>query len=176
MIGALVLAFAGIAGGKVKTKTLSSGDIDRAIPDPGTVTHTFDIRKKRAKVKDVNVSVRITHEDVEDLLLSVRAPNGRVVDLSSMNGAQFNNDYGSGSQSCGGTFSVFNDEAETSVEDADAPFEGQFIPEEPLSELDGSKLKGGWRVSVEDYDGAFSGELNCAELEVKYKKKKKKRN
>jgi hypothetical protein len=35
-------------------------------------------------------------------------------------------------------------------------------------------LKGLWRVSVEDYADFFTGELNCAELEIKYKKKKRK--
>jgi subtilisin-like proprotein convertase family protein len=176
LAGVLVLGVAGIAGGKVKTRTFSSGDIDRAIPDPGTTSHVFDLKKKRfkrSKVKDVDVAVRITHEDVEDLLISVTAPNGREVDLSSMNGTDFDNDYGTGDQSCSGELTVFNDEAEASVEDAEAPFTGQYVPEDPLSELDRSRVKGLWRVSVEDYDSALTGELNCAELQVKYKKKKK---
>jgi subtilisin-like proprotein convertase family protein len=176
-VGVLALAFAGLAGAKIKTKTFSSGDIDRAIPDPGKTSHVFDLKKKRfkrSKVKDVNVAVRISHEEVEDVLISVTAPNGREVDLSSMNGTPFDNDYGTGDQSCSGELTVFNDEAETPVEDAEAPFAGQFVPEDPLSELDRSRVKGLWRVSVEDYDAFFDGVLNCAELEVKYKKKKRK--
>jgi subtilisin-like proprotein convertase family protein len=174
-VGALVLAFAGIAGGKIKTKTFSSGDIDRTIPDPGTTSHTFNIRKKRSKVKDVNVNVRITHDDSEDLLISL-SHAGRTVDLSSMNGETTGPEdeaYGTGAQSCDGTSTKFNDEAETEVEDANTPFGGQFVPEESLSTFDRTRLKGAWTLTVEDYDAAFDGELNCAELEIKYKKKKK---
>jgi extracellular elastinolytic metalloproteinase len=176
MAGTLALAFAGIAGGAIKTKTFSSGDIDRVIPDPGTTSHTFDIHKKRSKVKDVNVNVRITHVDAEDLLISLNHA-GRTIDLSSKNGdfteGPEEEAYGTGAQSCDGTFTEFNDEAETPVEDSTDPFAGQFVPEQSLSAFDGAKLKGAWTLSVEDYDGLFTGELNCAELEIKYKKKKK---
>jgi subtilisin-like proprotein convertase family protein len=175
LVGVLMLAFAGIAGGVIKTKTFSSGTIAKNFGfSPTSVTQEFTINKKRSKVKDVNVGVRITHTYNQDIDLSLTAPNGASVDLSSDNGAPGDDDYGSGSDSCSGTLTVFNDEAETSIEDGTSPFAGQFVPEEPLSKVDGSKLKGTWRLTVVDDVPDFDdGTLHCAELEIKYRKKKK---
>jgi subtilisin-like proprotein convertase family protein len=177
MVGALVLAFAGIAGGKIKTKTFSSGSINEefggALGTPVTITRDITINKKRSKVKDVDVGVRISHTYAEDVDMSLTGPTGRTVLLSSNNGDD-ENDYGSGSDSCGGTKTVFNDEAETLITEGLAPFNGQFVPEERLSELDGTKLKGTWRLTItDDYSLEDDGTLHCLDLEIKHKKKKK---
>jgi subtilisin-like proprotein convertase family protein len=175
--GVLLLAFAGIAGGKIKTKTFSSGEIDRFIPDTGgddALPHTFNIKTKRSKVKDVNVAIRISHTSNADLLITLTGPNGNTVKLSSFDGLTFfEDDFGSGAENCNGTFTVFNDEAETSINDGSSPYNGQFTPQEPLSAFDGSKLKGKWTLTVEDQASGDDGVLHCAELEVKYRKKKK---
>jgi subtilisin-like proprotein convertase family protein len=174
LVGVLMLAFAGIAGGVIRTKTFSSGTIAKNFGfSPTSTSQEITINKKRSKVKDVNAAVRITHTYDADVVLTLFAPNGSSVDLSSHNGGE-ENDYGSGSGSCAGTKTVFNDEAETSIEDGVAPFAAQFKPEEPRSELDGSKLKGTWRLGVSDgYALEDDGTLQCFELEIKYKKKKK---
>ena len=178
MVGTLALAFAGIAGGKIKTKTFSSGTISEAIPDDGSFTpasHEFFLnqkRFKRSKVQDVNVGVWIDHVYDEDVDISVTGPTGRTVDLSSDNGGS-EDDYGSGTPGCGGTLTVFNDEAETLITDGAAPYAGQFQPEQRLSDLDRTKVKGTWSVEVVDDFSLFGGTLKCAELEVKYRKKKK---
>jgi subtilisin-like proprotein convertase family protein len=180
LVGTLVLAFAGLAGGKIKTKTFSSGSINEAFGSLGqpTITEEIDLNKKRfkrSKVKDVDVGVRISHSYNLDVDLSLTAPNGRSVDLSSDNGGSGEDDYGSGSTSCSGTKTVFNDEAETSIEDGSSPFNGQFLPEERLSTLDGSKVKGPWRLTVtDDFTIDTDGVLHCFDLKVKYKKKEKK--
>jgi Proprotein convertase P-domain len=178
LAGVLVVAFAGIAGGKIKTKTFSSGTINVPIPDGSgdPASHTFGLNKKRfkrSKVKDVNVGVWIDHVYDEDVDISVTGPTGQTVDLSSDNGGA-GDDYGSGTPGCGGTLTVFNDEAETEITEGAAPFAGQFKPEELLSTFDRAKVKGSWTVNVVDDLGLFSGSLRCAELEIKYKKKKKK--
>jgi subtilisin-like proprotein convertase family protein len=191
MVGALVLAFAGIAGGKIKTKTFSSGTINEEFGDGETATHDFNLNQKKfkkskkfkpAKVKDVNVAVRISSSCPDALDLELTGPTGRTVAFSTNNGDGGCNippdppidAYGSGSQSCDGTLTVFNDEAETGIADGAGPFNGQFVPEEPLSELDDTKVKGTWRVSVRDDDGfGDTSTLHCAELEIKYSKKKK---
>jgi subtilisin-like proprotein convertase family protein len=176
--GVLVLAFAGIAGGKIKTKTFSSGELDRLIPDVGadqSLPHTFNIKTKRAKVKDVNVSVRLSHTFPGDLTSTLEGPKGQVVELE--NSDDFTGGepggMGSGAENCNGTFTVFNDEAETSIYDGENPWAGQFKPGEPLSEFDGSKLKGKWTFRVTDTVPGDEGILHCVELEIKYKKKKK---
>jgi subtilisin-like proprotein convertase family protein len=178
----LVIAFAGIAGGKIKTKTFSSGTINEefggASGTPSSIAQEFALtqkRFKRSKVKDVDVAVRISHTYNNDIDLSLRSPSGRTVELSTDNGADTDDDYGSGDDSCAGTMTEFNDEAETPIEDATSPFNGQFLPEEPLSTLDRTKVKGTWTLTAsDDFPPLDDGALHCAELEIKYRKKKKK--
>jgi hypothetical protein len=192
LAGFLVVAFAGIAGGKIKTKTFSSGTINEEFSDSETATAEFNLNKrkfKRAKVKDVDVAVRVTSTCSAALDLALEGPGGRSVAFSTDNHDEdFAPDdclfpgavvdaYGSGSESCGGTLAEFNDEAETPVDEGSQPWSGQFLPEEALREFDRAKVKGRWAVSVtDDDDYGDANTLHCAELEIKYKKKKKKRN
>jgi subtilisin-like proprotein convertase family protein len=176
LVGALTIAFAGIAGGKIKTKTYSSGDIDRVVSDLTTATHGFIIKTKRAKVKDVNLAVRMSHTSTGDLNISLTSPGGETVPVIEAGGPFSTADFGSGSEDCNGTFTTLNDEAETPIGDGTAPYNGQFRPDNRLSALDGSKLKGTWRLTIDDDYFQDDGVLHCAELEIKYKKKKKKRN
>jgi subtilisin-like proprotein convertase family protein len=177
IVGALTIAFAGLAGAKIKTKTYSSGDIDKVISDVSTATHGFIIKTKRAKVKDINVAIRASHTSTGDLAISLTSPKGETVELTDVVTLElFADDLGSGSEDCNGTFTVFNDEAETPIADGSPPYNGQYKPLERLSALDGSRLKGTWRLAIDDRLGSDDGVLHCAELEVKYKKKKKKRN
>jgi subtilisin-like proprotein convertase family protein len=174
LAGALTIAFAALAGGAIKTKTYSSGDIDKVISDLTPANHGFLIKTKRAKVKDINVALRVSHTSTGDLEVSLTNPKGEKVILANViTLGFFDQDLGSGSEDCNGTFTVFNDEAETPIEEGTTPYNGQFKPENPLSALDGSKLKGLWRLGVEDHVSGDDGILHCAELEVKYKKKKK---
>jgi subtilisin-like proprotein convertase family protein len=179
IVGVLVLAFAGLAGAKIKTKTFSSGELDRFIPDGGdpALPHTFNIKTKRSKVKDINVAIRISHTSNADLLITLTSPKGETVKLSSFEGLTFfESDFGSGGENCSGTFTKFNDEAETSINDGTSPYNGQFKPQEPLSAFDGSRLKGKWTLTVDDQASGDDGIFHCTELEIKYKKKKKKRH
>jgi subtilisin-like proprotein convertase family protein len=179
IVGVLALAFAGLAGAKQKTKTFSSGEIDRLIPDVGDGTslpHHFNIKTKRSKVKDVNVSVRATHSYDGDLRLRLTGPRGQTALLHDINGSESDQNFGSGATNCNGTFTVFNDEAETPISEGTGPYNGQFKPEEPLGVFDNTKLKGKWTFEVEDVLSNDEGILHCVELEIKYKKKKKKRH
>lgn len=177
LIGVLALALPTLAAGKIKTKTFSSGSIDEVIstdpPGTGTATYAFQIGKKRSKVKDVNVGVRINHSFDGDLDIAL-AHRGVTVALAENNGGSGAN-FGSGSPSCNGNLTVFNDEAATSITTGTAPFAGQFRPVSPLSAFDQLKLKREWTLSVVDEVAAPPGEGNlyCVELEIKYKKKKK---
>jgi subtilisin-like proprotein convertase family protein len=176
LVGVFALAFAGLAGAKQKTKTFSSGTITQDIPDLGETNYDFSLqgkKYKRSKVKDVDVGVWIDHTWDPDLDISFTGPTGRTVDLSSDNGEDNDDDYGSGTPGCGGTLTRFNDEAETLISDGVAPFAGQFKPEQRLSNLDGTRVKGTWTLTVADDEFILAGDLKCAELKVKYKKKKK---
>jgi subtilisin-like proprotein convertase family protein len=182
LVGTLVIAFAGIAAGKVKTKTFSSGNLAVDIPggNPGDETshvQTFNLNKKkfkRAKVKDVDVRLRLSSAHAEDLAISLSAPRATTIQLVPDTPGDHFNEFGTGDESCSGSPTVFNDEAETlatSISGSD-PLVGQFRPTERLSALDGSKVKGKWRLSIVDNDSGAQT-LHCAELKIKYKKKRK---
>jgi subtilisin-like proprotein convertase family protein len=171
LVGVLAIAFAGIAAGKTKTKTFSTGNIASAIDDQDVLVQDVRVRKQ-GKLKDVNVNVRATHTAATDLSLILLSPKGKLVTMVT-NPDNADDDLGSGATSCSGSFLTLDDEASDPVENADV-LDGALRPDEPLSRLDGQKIKGKWRLIVVDGDGGDEGTLHCAQLELKYKAKKKK--
>src|SRR5688500_14985266 len=88
-----------------KTKVSSSGNLNLAIPDVvanGAETDENVVRstikpfgiRNRARIKDVNVSVRLDHAADRDVNLYLASPKG-VVKLSTDNGG-LEDDYGTG--------------------------------------------------------------------------------
>jgi subtilisin-like proprotein convertase family protein len=178
LVGTLALAFAAAAGGKQKTKTFSSGTINLEFEDFETASAAFHIRKKRSKVKDVNVGVRITSDCEAALAVDLIGRDGQRVELSNPQTGKSvdcdDPDYGSGSASCTGQLAIFDDEAAKGFEGPQAPGGGPYRPDDPLSTVDRSKLKGTWRVEATDTDEVDdTSTLHCVELEIKYRKKKK---
>jgi hypothetical protein len=154
------------------------------MPNPGGTRILASI-PVRGKVLDVNYSVRISHNHDPDLIIALRAPNGTYVTLANSRGGTVdatNNNYGSGATSCAGTQTTFDDQAGIAFSTAGAPFAGSFIPETPLSALNGSPTLGSWEVYLYDTNaigiGSPAGTLHCSTLKVDYqplKKKKKKK-
>jgi subtilisin-like proprotein convertase family protein len=177
-IGALVVAAlsAAPAGAKVKTINATSGPINAPITDHSLNLYPLDVKGK-GKVKAVKVSVRISHAFDADLDLHLVSPRGKFVQLSTDNGGSGNN-YGSGAADCTGTFTVFDDLATTAINSGAAPavppFAGSFKPEEPLASLMATKPKGTWQLVVSDDDATITGSLNCWQLTIESKVKKKK--
>jgi subtilisin-like proprotein convertase family protein len=128
---------------------------------------------KQGKVKDLNVHVRADHTAPTDLTLLLLSPKGTLVTLMTNPDNVSTDNLGSGSTSCSGSFLTLDDEADDPVEDA-TTLDGSLRPDEPLSRFDGKKIKGKWRLIVSDGDGGDEGTLYCAQLEIKYKVKKKK--
>ena len=171
LLATLGLAFAAVAGGKIKTKTFSSGSIAVPIPDEDVATTSVKVGGgKKSKVKDVNVSVRLDHTNTGDLVVELISPRGKSVRLSDTDSS--GDDWGSGPNSCAGTPLTFDDEAGTALADGTDPYAGSFRPNESLSAFDGSKMKGYWDLVVADVAFADEGTIGCVDLEIKYKKKK----
>jgi subtilisin-like proprotein convertase family protein len=181
-ICALALLAAMPAAATAKTKTFSSGDIDRAIPDVigggGVAIDSPVVIKKRGKVKDVNVAVRISHPDARDLDLIVENPAIKgfqlkeVGQLSEPPGA----DFGAGPPDCAGAvFTVFDSQATTPIFGATPPFAGSFLPAAPLGGFNGGQLRGKWRLELLDHNPGDAGVLNCWQLRVRYKPAKKRK-
>jgi subtilisin-like proprotein convertase family protein len=171
VIAAAVAALAvAPAGAKTKTKTYSSGPLNAAIEDAALNTYPLTAKRK-GKVKDVEVAVRITHAFDRDLDIYLVSPRAKFVQLSADNGGTGNN-YGSGAADCTGTFTVFDDAAPTPITAALPPFVGSFKPQEPLSTVKGAKAKGDWQLLVSDDDATITGTLNCWQLTISSKRKK----
>jgi autotransporter-associated beta strand protein len=136
------------------------------IPDLGTTDSTIAVSGITTHLRDIRVSMHITHTAVEDLDIQLISPSGMAVVLSSDNGGTAS-DYGS---SCADaqrtTFGVF---AATSITAASAPFIGTFRPEESLATFfyqSGSAVNGTWTLRITDDSGGGVGTLRCWSLTI----------
>jgi subtilisin-like proprotein convertase family protein len=134
-------------------------------PDGGGVLSKINVRAS-GRIRDLNVAVRIAHNADDELNIYLVSPTGRFVELSTDNGGN-GNDYGAGSNSCAGQRTVFSDEAPTRIQDGAPPFLGTFLPQSPLSRLDGKPVRGVWRLQIFDDNAGDTGVLGCWQLRVK---------
>lgn len=183
LVGCLAVAPAAQGGNKV-TKTYtkgvggSLGGLPVVIPDGGG-TATQLVRSAipvkglnpRGKITDVNVGVRATHAQATDLEFYLATPRG-VINLSSDNGGAGNN-YGAGTASCVGQFTLFDSNNPTLISTPGllAPFAGSFAPEESLGLLNGLGNKKAtnatWTLLAEDDSNANpTGTLDCFKLTI----------
>jgi subtilisin-like proprotein convertase family protein len=174
-------------GAGAKTKTFSSGNLGQQIPDPlGNESFVISspIRvKAKGRIRDVNVSVRITIPDARDLELMVVGPtfNGATLKENGFLNSPKGPDFGTGPAGCGGTPTVFDSQAPVSIVQGSPPFIGSFSPATSLNTLRGGRLQGKWGLELMDHfpgsiDGTPGGPgvLDCWKLTVRYKPKKRK--
>ena len=110
-------------------------------------------------IADIDVCVSVTHTKVFDLQLFLQSPTGTRLCLNMYN----LNEYFDGENY---TQTVFDDEAEFSIEQAQPPFTGRFKPEPGtlLSILDGQDTYGSWHLQSYDAYYADTGTLDRFEL------------
>lgn len=95
-------------------------------------------------IRDVNVSISITHSSVGSLDAYLTGPDGQRVELFT--------EVGGGGDHFDET--IFDDEQSTSISKSKAPFKGRFRPEaldkrEPgLSSFNGKRVQGAWQLIV----------------------------
>lgn len=107
-------------------------------------------------VDKVEATVRLKHTWVEDLRLTLIAPDGTEVMLFNRRGG--NNDDLSNT--------TFADDAPQAIEHAQAPFTGRFKPEEPLLILREHLAEGVWSLRVEDMAAEDGGVLESFRLQL----------
>jgi subtilisin-like proprotein convertase family protein len=181
----LVLAAPAQARKKVITKTYARGvgaplgGTALNIPDGGgaaqqLVRDPVFVRglNKRGKIKDVDVSVRITHPFASDLEIYLATPRG-VLNMSHDVGGNGRN-YGNGFAGCGGGLTTFDSETPTSIATPalQAPFVGFYAPQESLRWLDGLGGKKAnnavWSLLVMDDNNQHgTGTVDCFKLTVR---------
>ncbi|HZY90753.1 MAG TPA: proprotein convertase P-domain-containing protein, partial [Gemmataceae bacterium] len=115
------------------------------------------------QVSKATVSVNITYPNVEDLRLSLIAPDGTRILLAREN-TVFGSDFGDA-----GNDTTFDDAAPTPLTAGAPPFDGSFVPAQPLSGLIGANPNGNWTLEIVDtFTGALTtGTLNHWSLHLK---------
>jgi len=129
--------------------------IDDAVNDaPKTTVFSFPVGYD-LPIQDINVKVDIKHDWVEDLTLTLVAPNGSSILLSQQLGGS-NANYEQ---------TVFDSEVTPSIFNAEAPFSGTFAPIQSLESLYGTSAFGEWTLEVTDAYSEDKGVLNQFEIE-----------
>lgn len=134
-----------------------SNDLPLFLPDQETSYDTIALQENGV-LFDVNVIISISHSYIGDLTLSLISPEGQEITLSSRNGSD--SDFY--------TNTVFDDEAPIPIGSGTPPYTGSFIPEEPLSLLDGSPLTGNWVMKINDNGPGDDGNLTEYCLQMQY--------
>ncbi len=113
-------------------------------------------------IRDLDVSVDLTHSKVFDLQLSLVSPSGAAVLLNMYD---FASGYREGADYRGTTF---DDEAPTAIEVGVAPFQGRYRPLEgsTLASFDGEDACGPWRFRVYDAYYADTGRFHSYSLAI----------
>ena len=123
------------------------------VPDVGTIESTNTVGSwSGGPITKVAASLWLSAPIDSDLNLTLIAPNGTSVDLSSLNGS--GSDFGTGSDDASRT--TFDDASGTNITAGSSPFVGSFQPESPLSALIGTSPVGAWRLRIQD-TGFFGG-------------------
>jgi serine protease len=130
------------------TKTYSSTDVGKTIPDLSTVVSKLTITDN-VTIRDLNVQVTASHNNDADVRMTLVGPDGTRVVL-------FNRRGGSGNDFANTTF---DDEAPNSIWRGSAPFAGSYRPEYVLSVFDGKSTKGTWSLVIDDLFPFDSGKL-----------------
>ncbi len=109
-------------------------------------------------VSDVNVTLNATHTFIGDAIFTIQAPNGATATLINRRGGSGDNLVNT----------VLDDEASTAIAAGTAPFTGSFIPDGPLSALDGSPVEGTWTVTANDSVNLDDGVFQNVTLNITY--------
>ena len=133
----------------------ASTDVPKAINDFTTTTSTITV-PELATVTDIDILFNITHTFTGDLTIQLLNPDGVPVLLAA--------NLGGGGDNYTNTYLDDDPVPGIRIIDVGAPFTGSFLPQTPLSQLDGSSTRGDWTLSVHDGAGADIGTLNSWSL------------
>ena len=147
------------------------GDFDLPIPKPdsddpyvskGWMDDAVIEITDHFTIYDLDIRIGITHTNVFDLQLFLQSPVGTKICLNMYHFTEYfdGENY---------IQTVFDDEAETPIEQAKPPFTGRFRPKaiDPLNRLeifDGEDAYGIWRLQIYDMWPADTGTLDSFEL------------
>ncbi|MEO8425632.1 MAG: Ig-like domain-containing protein, partial [Verrucomicrobiota bacterium] len=156
---AFVLPFKAGSGSLSAAVSFSATDVPKAIPDPGSVDSAVLVGGVTGALVKVTVGLQIHHPFDSDLQVSLIAPDGTTVNLSTANGGH-QDDIGT---SCS-ALTLFDDDAPKAISESNAPFIGAFRADQPLSLFNGKSglaVNGIWKLRVTDGVAADAGSIEC---------------
>jgi hypothetical protein len=107
------------------------------------------------RILDINVHLSLTHTRTWELSIFLVTPDGQQLELSSQNGYLHDNYIST----------VFDDEANSYIQENKPPFTGCYRPENPLSTLDDCPSNGVWSLAIYN-QGYYGGQLQDFSLEL----------
>jgi subtilisin-like proprotein convertase family protein len=123
------------------------------IPDLGEVSSPINIDLETGGlIKRMRVKINIEHTYVRDLIIFLVAPDNSEIRLANRIDDDSDDFFNT----------VFSDFALVSIQtatSADAPFTGEWIPDQPLSTFNGKNLNGVWNLKVQDDTGTDIGKI-----------------
>jgi subtilisin-like proprotein convertase family protein len=146
--------------GVTDTIVMGSGSVNLTIPPVSTgnsgnaandtTVSTITLPQGSGKVKNVVVTVDLTHGSLRNLSIFLRSPDDIAVTLVSSFSVSGGAAY---------TDTVFDDAASTLITAGSEPFTGTFKPMGSLSAQNGSNASGDWRLEIRDEAVGATGTL-----------------
>jgi hypothetical protein len=167
IVTVVIIAVGGAAASFASPSNIYSYEFDLPIP-AGTDSSMGWMDEALLEVPDhiiicdVDVGISITHTSVFDLQIFLQSPSGTRICLNmydSFEGFFVGENY---------INTIFDDEAQNSISQAEPPFTGRFRPLDPyvLSEFDSEDAFGLWRLQIYDAFYYNSGMLDSVELMI----------
>jgi subtilisin-like proprotein convertase family protein len=134
-------------------------DVGGAIPDGDGAGTDFVVHVgAQYLITALTVCLDITHQNDENLVITLQSPSGHSSLLASRQGAEGQN-Y---------TCTSFDDAAFDSIGGGYPPYRGTFAPMTPLSVFIGENAVGDWILHVTDVSSGNTGRLNWVCLNISY--------
>ena len=167
-IVAILVIAAGACGGVVSAAPvyIYGGDFNLPLLDPikpGTSAMTEAIIEipDHFIIADLDVRISITHTNVFDLQIFLQSPTETRICLNMYNFTEF-------FEGANYTQTMFDDEADVTIEQGQPPFTGRFRPIWPyeLLAFDDEDAYGTWRLQIYDMWPVDTGTLDSFELMI----------
>lgn len=156
---------------------LYRGDFDLPIPSPDDPDSEYKWGRMEDAIidvpdsfviEDVDIKIDFTHEAFFDLQIILQSPAGINVVLNTVGNVAFivRGEDGHFKSAGGWRQWLFDDDAETLIEEAAEPFFGPYRPFLPyqLSDFAGEDAFGQWKLMINDGARAHNGTLHSVEL------------
>ena len=146
-----------------------NNDDSVAIPNgSGAARMSFDLTPAGGEVDAISTAVRVQHTRTQQLELYLKGPNAIKVPLSlgDTNGEHLGTGPCVTGTTSPTTYTGFRESSAQQLSSGTAPYEGYWIPREPLSVFLNQPMAAVWKLIVRDVSGGPAGKLKCGNLTI----------